>query len=634
MNRSAPNPSSQFDLAPYLFHQGTNFKAYEYLGSHLEGDQVVFRVWAPKADSVFLAWDKNEWSGRECDFYRITSDGVWEFKLSFEDFPEGSLYKFKIVNGSSVHLKADPYAFSSETLKQTASVFLPSLEYSWTDEAYMSRRKNIYGKDNGSYPMNVYECHLGSWDRDEKGNYLSWEELGKRLSVYLPQMGYTHIELLPVTEHPFDGSWGYQVCGYYSPTSRFGPPKGFMSFVDQMHSVGIGVIMDWVPAHFPKDEHGLYEFDGALLYEYQGMDRMENRGWGTRYFDVGRNEVQCFLISNLFFWIEKYHVDGFRMDAVSSMLYLDFDKMPGEWFPNPDGSNINMQAVSFFQRMNSAVKKEYPEVLLIAEESAAGYGITRKTDAGGLGFDYKWNMGWMNDTLSYFQTDPIYRKYKHDKLTFPMMYAFSEHYILPFSHDETVHGKKSLIGKQCGSYEDKFSSLRAMMCYMMAFPGKKLSFMGNEFAQFIEWNYEEPLEWFMLDYPKHRYYQRFIAELNHFYLNTPPLWQDDFGWNGFHWSLVDEKDRNLLAFERFGADGRAVLAVYNFSPVNRENCFVPVSKAGCYRKIFSSDYYDAPDAQSYEQNGAIGIQIHIPGNSAAFYTCDCFDKSLNILEVM
>lgn len=621
---------SSNDMAAYLFHQGTNFRTYDYLGAHVNKDEVVFRVWAPNADAIFLAFDGNDWTGDGWEFARLTDQGIWELKVPLVLFPEGSFYKYKIVKGEVFHLKADPYAFFSQTLSETASVFIKEPDFSWTDDEYLSLRKKIY-TNKKLYPMNIYECHLGSWQRNEDGSYLNWIELAHKLSEYLVQMSFTHVELLPITEHPFDGSWGYQVGSFYSPTARFGTPDQFMEFVNILHGANIGVIMDWVPAHFPKDEHGLYEFDGTLTYEYQGVDRMENPVWGTRYFDVGRNEVQCFLISNLFFWAEKYHIDGFRMDAVSSMLYLDFDRKPGEWFPNPDGSKLNNQSVAFFKRMNSCFKSAHPDILLIAEESEAAKGLTSPASQGGLGFDYKWNMGWMNDTLSYFETDPLFRKHKHSKLTFPLMYSFDESYILPFSHDETVHGKKSLIDKQPGEYEQKFASLRAMMAYMIAFPGKKLSFMGNEYAQFREWDFDNSLEWFMLDYPKHKMHQRFIADLNRFYLSSPPLWEDDFGWDGFSWSLVNEADINLIAFERIGRRGKSILCIFNLSPVDRFNLRVPVKKHGNYSPIFTTEkeLYGGTDypiipAKTNKDDPEAYITINIKGHSASFYTKDKF----------
>ena len=426
-------------------------------------------------------------------------------------------------------------------------------------------------------------------------------------------MGYTHVELLPVMEHPFDGSWGYQICSYYAPTSRFGTPEDFKYFVDTLHASGIGVILDWVPAHFPKDEHGLYEFDGQPLYEYQGRDRMEHEGWGTRCFDVGRNEVQSFLISNALFWLREYHIDGLRMDAVAAMLYLDFDKRPGEWFPNPDGSNQNREAVAFFKKLNGCVEGEFPDALLIAEESSDWEELTKPTHEGGLGFSFKWNMGWANDLFDYVETDPFFRKYKHDRLTFPLMYAFKENYILPVSHDEVVHGKKSLLDKMYGSYEQKFAGFRAFLAYMMTQPGKKLTFMGTEYAPFREWDYANELEWFMLKYEKHRLTQRFTAELNQFYLSRRELWEDDASWSGYRWLSGNEAETNTISYARFDREGNPLIAAVNFSPVQRDGYEIPLTREmpRTYREAFTTDsaFYGGG---GIENPGVLTAEPYIP----------------------
>ena len=443
--------------------------------------------------------------------------------------------------------------------------------------------------------MNIYEVHLGSWRTGEKSetdasaSYLNYREIADRLAPYLKEMGYTHVELMPVMEHPYDGSWGYQVCGYFAPTARFGIPDDFRYFVDLLHQNGIGVILDWVPAHFPKDAHGLYEFDGDLLYEYQGVDRMEHEGWGTRCFDVARTEVQSFLISNALFWLREYHVDGLRVDAVASMLYLDFDREPGKWFPNPYGDNKNLEAIAFFQKLNSVIFAEFPDILMIAEESTDWPMITKPVHEGGLGFNFKWNMGWANDLFDYVDTDPLFRKGKHTKLTFPMMYAYSENYILPVSHDEVVHGKKSLIDKMFGSYEDKFATMRTFLTYMMTLPGKKLLFMGTEFAQFREWDFENSLEWFMLQYPRHREMQHFVKTINHLYLSRSSLWEIDDGWDGFAWIDADNDAESILSYRRMDSKGRDLIVVLNFVPVQREKFRLPVPKSGTYRVILNSD---------------------------------------------
>lgn len=563
------------ELPAYLFHQGTNYFAYKYLGLHFVGQSAVFKVWAPNADSVALCGDFNGWNLSSHPLQRETEMGVWCIRLPAKELPIGSTYKYAITKNGNTVLKADPYAFESQTLEKTASVITKFPKHDWEDAKWLShRKKNIKVTESSKFacPINIYEMHLASWrtrdgmtTKDNERAYLNYREIAEQLIPYVKQMGYTHVELLPITEYPYDGSWGYQVCSYFSPTSRFGSPSDFMYFVDELHKNGIGVILDWVPAHFPKDEHGLYKFDGTRLYEYQGNDRVENEGWGTRYFDVGRNEVQSFLISSALFWIEKYHIDGLRIDAVASMLYLDFDKRPGEWIPNVHGDNKNLEAIAFFKKLNSEILSRHPDVLMIAEESTAWSKITSPPSDGGLGFNFKWNMGWANDMYDYVATDPIFRKYKHSKLNFSMMYSFSENFILPVSHDEVVHGKLSLIDKMHGSYEDKFKGMRLFMAHMMAHPGKKLMFMGCEYGQFREWDYENQLEWFMLDYEKHRLLKDYTMHLNHFYLSNSPLWYDDFSWDGFRWLLADESNMNLLAYERIGANGKKMICVFNFS---------------------------------------------------------------------
>ena len=448
------------ELAPYFFCQGTNFRSYEWLGCHFEktddGFEYTFRVWAPKAEKVFVAGDFNSWD-ESLPMEKDAESGVWTATLISAKNLEGNRYKYKVVSKTRTAMKADPYATYSETLAKTASI-IHTVKAKWSDSKWLSARgKAFEGKHFYSAPMNIYEMHLGSWKtRDGKSNvdgehYLNYREIADELVPYALDMGYTHVELMPITEHPFDGSWGYQVGGYYAPTSRFGTPEDFIYFVNKLHKAGIGVILDWVPAHFPKDEHGLFEFDGYPLYEYQGKDRMEHKSWGTRCFDVGRPEVQSFLISNALFWMRNYHIDGLRIDAVASMLYLDYDRAPGEWIPNVDGGNHNYEAMAFFKKLNTAVFAEFPYALMIAEESTAWPMVTKPVSDGGLGFNFKWNMGWANDMFEYISTDPFFRKYVHNKLTFPLMYAFSENYILPVSHDEVVHGKKSLLDKMFGS---------------------------------------------------------------------------------------------------------------------------------------------------------------------------------------
>lgn len=573
-------------LAKYFFHQGTNYKAYEYLGVHLEYGKYVFRVWAPNAEQVFVTGDFNGWD-TSMPMERITEGGIYEAYDLKGIVKSGDRYKFRIINHGKDFMKADPYAFECELPPNTASV-VPSVDkYVWRDggwRRYMGRvRSRIYER-----PMNVYEVHLGSWKRHSDGSYYKYSEIATELSAYVKQMGYTHVELMPVSEHPFDGSWGYQVCGYYAPTSRFGSPNDFKAFVDSMHEAGIGVILDWVPAHFPKDAHGLYEFDGQPLYEYQGSDRIEHSGWGTRRFDVGREEVESFLVSNALYWLKEFHIDGLRVDAVASMLYLDYDKLPGEWVPNVYGDNKCLEAIAFFQKLNSAVRENCPQALMIAEESTA-WGNVTGFENGGLGFDLKWNMGWMNDTLAYAEEDPLFRKYHHSKTTFSLTYAFGEKYLLPISHDEVVHGKKSFLDRMPGDYWQKFAGARAFLAYMMTHPGKKLLFMGSEIGQFKEWDYEKEVEWFLLDYDMHAKFQRYVSDLNNLYLEMPPLWEQDTSWDGFRWIDADNVEQSILSYRRIDKSGEEIIVILNFTPVVREEYLVGVSQGGTYEEIFNSD---------------------------------------------
>ena len=575
------------NLAPYLFHQGTNFKAYEYLGVSRVGEDFVFRVWAPHATEAFVIGDFNGWS-EETPMTRVTDGGIFEAAVSGKCFGIGSLYKFKLKTPHGDRYKADPYGRYMQKPPETASVYFDTEGYEWRDAGYLAWRKKEAKKPLMSRPLNIYEVHLGSFKRHADGSYLTYRELAEELAPYAKQMGYTHIELMPVMEHPFDGSWGYQVCGYYAPTARFGTPNDFKAFVDTMHEAGIGVILDWVPAHFPKDAHGLYEFDGTLLYEYQGTDRMEHRGWGTRCFDLGREEVQSFLISNADYWISQYHADGLRVDAVASMLYLDYDRAPGEWVPNVYGDNRSLEAIAFFKKLNAHIRGAYPDVLMIAEESTA-WGNLTSFDGDGLGFSLKWNMGWMNDTLSYAEDDPIYRKFNHGKVTFSLTYAFGEKYVLPISHDEVVHGKKSFLDRNPGSYEQKFAGARLFLAYMMTHPGKKLLFMGSEYGQFREWDFENELEWFLLDYPMHAMMQHYTATLNHLYLATPALFERDDGWHGFQWIDADNCDQSVISFRRIDKNGGQVVVLLNFTPVTRENFRVGLPFRGHWQELLSSD---------------------------------------------
>jgi len=573
------------DLPLYLFHQGTNYNTYDFLGAHFVNDdgvkKVVFRTWAPNADAVSVVGDFNGWDERKNPMTRISEQGVWETKI--EGLKEYDAYKFAIRRNGNLVLKADPYAFHSETPSGTASKLYELDGYKWKDGKYMSSRTTTYDK-----PMNVYEVHLGSWKRHEDGSYYTYLELADELVKYVVEMGYTHVEFMPIAEYPFDGSWGYQVTGYYSISSRYGTPKDFMKLVDAFHRHNIGVILDWVPAHFPKDLHGLYEFDGTPCYENQGWDRKEHKEWGTRIFDWGRNEVQSFLISNAIFLFDKYHIDGLRVDAVASMLYLDYNKKDGEWIRNVNGGNYNLEAIAFLQKLNVVVFSRFPYALMIAEESTAFPMVTKPTDVGGLGFNFKWNMGWMNDVLSYVSCDPFFRSSNHDKLTFSMFYAFSENFILPISHDEVVHGKKSLLDKMYGNIEEKFASFRAFNAYVYAHPGKKLTFMGNEYGQFKEWDYKEGLEFFMTDFENHKKLLNFNKHLNKIYKENSPLYEIEDSWDGFSWISANERDNNVISFKRRDKKGKTLIFIANFSGKDFNHYRLGVDQ-GSYSVILDTD---------------------------------------------
>ena len=573
-----------------LFHDGLYFDAFEFLGAHPGTKDnkrgTFFRVFAPGAERVSVVGDFNGWDTGADPCQRI-SEGIYEaFVRGVKKF---DAYKFAVTGKDrKTVLKSDPYATHFETRPGTASkvFFLEREKFEWTDRDYMNarRKKSVYDS-----PVNIYEVHAGSWRRYSDGRFFDYVKLAEELSEYVKKMNYTHVELMPVMEHPFDGSWGYQVTGYFAPTSRYGLPTDFMKFVDIMHSKGIGVILDWVPAHFPRDEFGLANFDGGPCYEYADPRKGEHKEWGTKVFDYGKNEVQSFLISGAVNWFKNYHVDGLRVDAVASMLYLDYGRDNGQWITNIYGGNENLEAVAFIKKLNEVIFGRFPDVMMIAEESTAWPLVTKPTFSGGLGFNFKWNMGWMNDMIRYMSLDGIYRKYNHDALTFSFFYAFSENYVLPISHDEVVHGKCSLINKMSGDYDCKFDSLRAFYGYMMSHPGKKLLFMGQEFGQFIEWDYKKELDWLLLDYEKHRQLMTYVKDLNKFYLDHAELWQIDYSWEGFNWIANDDNSGSTIAFMRKDDRDDFLISLCRFIPNAEENYRIGVPEAGSYRVVFNSD---------------------------------------------
>jgi len=595
---------TDFDI--HLFAEGKHHRIYEKLGAHpteINGVKgVYFAVWAPNARNVSVIGNFNYWDGRHHQM-KLGGNGVWE--LFIPELEVGELYKYEIKNNvGHIYEKSDPYGFGQEVRPSTASMVADLSTHTWGDGDWMEKRRHTEPQDQ---PISIYEVHLGSWlhagvdeppetgravEIDEKpgARFLTYRELADKLIPYVKELGFTHIELLPVAEHPFDGSWGYQVAGYFAPTSRFGTPADFMYFVDQCHQNDIGIIVDWVPGHFPKDAHGLARFDGTELYEHADPRKGEHKGWGTLVFNYSRNEVQNFLISNALFWFDKYHIDGVRVDAVASMLYLDYDRKPGEWVPNHHGGNENIEAVDFMRHLNTLIFGYYPGILSIAEESTAWPMVSRPTYLGGLGFSFKWNMGWMHDMLNYFSQDPVHRPYHHNNVTFSIMYAFSENFMLALSHDEVVHGKGSLINKMPGDHWQKFANLRSLFGYMFTHPGKKTLFMGMEFGQWREWNVWADLDWWLLESEPHHRLKQYVSDLNALYRSEPALYSEDFSFDGFEWISCDDAHQSVVSFIRKANNSEEfVIIVCNFTPIPRHNYWVGVPQPGFYAEIFNSD---------------------------------------------
>jgi 1,4-alpha-glucan branching enzyme len=578
----------EYKLPLHYYREGELLRGYEFFGAHFSVQDskkgVIFRVWAPRARSVSVVGDFCNWNRGIHYMSQIDTTGVWEaFVPALEQY---DAYKYSIEGPDGrIRLKADPYGFHMETRPNTATKIYDISGYKWKDQKWREKvaNMNVYRS-----PMNIYEVHLDSWRKKKsEGELFNYMELAGELIPYVKKMGYTHIEIMPIAEFPYDGSWGYQGIGYYAPTSRYGTPHHFMEFIDYCHCHDIGVILDWVPAHFPKDAAGLYEFDGECCYEYSDPLKREHHSWGTRIFDWGKGEVQSFLISNAYYWINEYHIDGLRVDAVASMLYLDYDRR--EYRPNKDGGHQNVEAIAFLQKLNANLFKEFPNILMIAEESTAWPMVTKPADVGGLGFNFKWNMGWMNDMLSYMSLSPECRHDFHGMLTFSFHYAFSENYILPISHDEVVHGKCSMLDKMSGPREKRFASFRTFLAYMAAHPGKKLMFMGQEFAQYKEWNYESGLDWEVLEHEEHKQIHSFVKKINRFYLDSSELWENESDWSGFKWIVPDDSTNSVIVFRRINSKGEELIVVCNFKPNQHTEYTFGVPYAGEYEEVFSTD---------------------------------------------